>query len=534
MSYVALYRKFRPRIFDDVKGQDAAVTTLRNQVRTGRLQHAYLFCGTRGTGKTSAARIMARAVNCEHPENGNPCNECASCRAILSGSSMNVTEIDAASNNGVDNIRQIIEEVQYRPASGNFKVYIVDEVHMLSPGAFNALLKTLEEPPSYVLFILATTEAGKVPVTIQSRCQRYDFRRIRSSVIAERMRELLAEEGVEAEDRALAFIARKADGSMRDALSLLDQCMAFYMGRELTYERVLSALGEADTAAFGKLLRCLLRQDAGGAVRLFGRLVSNGLEIGQFAADLIWYFRNLLLIMASPEGVGVDLPEESKEELRALASQTDESSVMRCIRVLSDLQNTMRYASNRRVLAEIALIRLARPQTDRDLEGLRERVRELEDRMEQLQAGTVLTISAADAVLTNIEEAEKEDPEVLPAAPDELREIAANWGRVVGSLQDGFLKNQLKDAVPHFKPGDEEPKLFVEVRADLSERLVADPEKAQELEAEIVRLFGRSVPVELYRQKDKSPGVVRIGVEEAMRGRIAMEAEIADDEEFEE
>ena len=537
MSYVALYRKFRPRIFDDVKGQDAAVTTLRNQVRTGKLQHAYLFCGTRGTGKTSAARIMARAVNCEHPENGNPCNECPSCRAILSGSSMNVTEIDAASNNGVDNIRQLIEEVQYRPASGNYKVYISDEVHMLTPSAFDALLKTLEEPPSYVLFILATTEAGKVPPTIQSRCQRYDFRRIRSSVITERMRELLTEEGAEAEDRALAFVARKADGSMRDALSLLDQCMAFYMGRELTYERVLSALGEADTAAFGKLLRCLIRRDAGGAVRLFEKLVGGGLEIGQFVNDLIWYFRNLLLMMASPEGIGVDLPEESKEELRTLAAQTDEAYVMRCIRVLSDLQNTMRYASNRRVLTEIALIRLARPQTDTDLESLRERVRELEGRMEQLRAGAVPVPPPAASSSVSHEEPEEEEEgpsEVLPAAPEELREIAANWGRVVGSLQDGFLRNQLKDAVPHFKPEEAEPKLYVEIRADLSERLVADPEKARELEAEIVRQFKRSVPVELYRQKDKSPGAVRIGVEEAMRGRIAMPAEIADDEEFEE
>ena len=214
MSYVALYRKARPSVFDDVKGQDHIVTTLKNQVMAGRIQHAYLFCGTRGTGKTSIAKIMAKVVNCENPVNGNPCNECASCRQIAAGNSMNVIEIDAASNNGVDNIREIVEEVRYRPTQGKYKVYIIDEVHMLSQGAFNALLKTLEEPPSYVVFILATTEVGKIPVTILSRCQRYDFHRIDAATLVSRMRELVQREGVEAEERALQFIARSADGSM--------------------------------------------------------------------------------------------------------------------------------------------------------------------------------------------------------------------------------------------------------------------------------------------------------------------------------
>ena len=225
MSYTALYRKFRPERFEDVKGQDHIVTTLRNQIEADRIGHAYLFCGTRGTGKTTIAKIFAKAVNCEHPVDGSPCGECRSCRAIAAAASMNVIEIDAASNNGVDNIREIVDEVSYSPAEGRFKVYIIDEVHMLSIGAFNALLKTLEEPPSYVIFILATTEVHKIPVTILSRCQRYDFKRITIDTITGRLRELMVQEQQQVEEKALRYVAKAADGSMRDALSLLDQCI---------------------------------------------------------------------------------------------------------------------------------------------------------------------------------------------------------------------------------------------------------------------------------------------------------------------
>ena len=234
MSYTALYRKFRPDNFEDVKGQEHIVTTLKNQIKAERIGHAYLFTGTRGTGKTTVAKIFAKAVNCENPVEGSPCGNCASCRSIAGGASMNVIEIDAASNNGVDNIREIVDEVSYSPAEGKYKVYIIDEVHMLSIGAFNALLKTLEEPPSYVIFILATTEVHKIPITILSRCQRYDFRRITIDTIAGRMRDLMEAEQVQIEDKALRYVAKMADGSMRDGLSLLDQCIAFHLGQELT------------------------------------------------------------------------------------------------------------------------------------------------------------------------------------------------------------------------------------------------------------------------------------------------------------
>ena len=266
MSYVALYRKFRPQNFEDVKGQEHIVTTLKNQIKADRIGHAYLFCGTRGTGKTTIAKILAKAVNCEHPVDGSPCNECETCKAISAGTSMNVIEIDAASNNGVDNIREIREEVAYRPAEGRYKVYIIDEVHMLSTGAFNALLKTLEEPPSYVIFILATTEAHKIPITILSRCQRYDFRRITVDTISERLSELMEKEGTEVEEKAIRYIAKAADGSMRDALSLLDQCIAFYLGEKLTYEKALDVLGAVDMEVFSELLRKVLAQDTAGSI----------------------------------------------------------------------------------------------------------------------------------------------------------------------------------------------------------------------------------------------------------------------------
>lgn len=296
MGYTALYRKFRPQNFEDVKGQEHIVTTLKNQIKADRIGHAYLFCGTRGTGKTTIAKILAKAVNCEHPVDGSPCNECATCRAINEGTSMNVIEIDAASNNGVDNIREIREEVAYRPTQGNYKVYIIDEVHMLSTGAFNALLKTLEEPPSYVMFILATTEAHKIPITILSRCQRYDFRRITADTISARLMELMDKEGNDVEEKAIRYIAKAADGSMRDALSLLDQCIAFYLGETLTYEKVLENLGAVDTEVFSGLLRKILAQDTAGAIKILEDIIIQGREMGQFVTDFIWYLRNLLLI----------------------------------------------------------------------------------------------------------------------------------------------------------------------------------------------------------------------------------------------
>ena len=317
MSYTALYRKWRPRVFGDVKGQDHIVTTLQNQIRSERIGHAYLFCGTRGTGKTSVAKIFAKAVNCEHPEDGSPCGECPSCQQIQAGTSLNVVEIDAASNNGVENIREIRDQVQYPPTEGKYRVYIIDEVHMLSTGAFNALLKTLEEPPSYVIFILATTEVHKIPITVLSRCQRYDFRRITVDTIADRLKELTDAEGMAVEDRALRYVAKAGDGSMRDALSLLDQCAAFHYGETLTYENVLDVLGAVDNRVFRELFGALRNGQTKECILRLEEMVIQGRELSQFVADFIWFLRNLLILKTADEAEELlDMSEDSSGRMR--------------------------------------------------------------------------------------------------------------------------------------------------------------------------------------------------------------------------
>lgn len=326
MAYQALYRKWRPLEFEDVKGQEHIVTTLKNQIRADRIGHAYLFCGTRGTGKTTVAKIFAKAVNCEHPVDGSPCGECPTCKAIAEGRSMNVIEIDAASNNGVDNIREIRDEVQYSPTEGRYKVYIIDEVHMLSIGAFNALLKTLEEPPAYVIFILATTEAHKIPVTILSRCQRYDFHRISIETIAGRLSQLMEAEHINVEEKAIRYVAKAADGSMRDALSLLDQCIAFYLGQDLKYENVLEVLGAVDTAVFAEMLSYILKADTYACMQLLEQIIMQGRDLGQFVSDFVWYLRNLLLVKTTDdEAKAEDIIDVSADNLEQLKKTVNRS-----------------------------------------------------------------------------------------------------------------------------------------------------------------------------------------------------------------
>ena len=376
MSYTALYRKWRPAAFDDVKGQDHIVQTLKNQIVSGRIGHAYLFCGTRGTGKTSIAKIFARAVNCENPADGSPCGQCPICRAIAEGSSMNVVEIDAASNNGVDNIREIREEVTYRPTEGRYKVYIIDEVHMLSIGAFNALLKTLEEPPEYVIFILATTEVHKIPITILSRCQHYDFKRISIETITDRMKELMEVEHVDVEEKALRYIAKAADGSMRDALSLLDQCIAFYLGQKLTYDNVLEVLGAVDTDVFSRLLRKTIARDVAGVLDIVEELIMQGRELTQLAADFTWYLRNLLLVKTSDNIEDVlDVSTENMMQLKEEAEMIETDALLRYIRIFSELSGQLRYATQKRVMLEVALIKLCTPAMETNQDSLLERIR---------------------------------------------------------------------------------------------------------------------------------------------------------------
>ena len=388
--YMALYRKYRPRTFEDVRGRDVIVRTLKNQIIYDRIAHSYLFCGTRGTGKTTIAKIFAKAVNCEDPRDGSPCGECPSCRAIGADASLNVVEMDAASNNGVDDIRNIIEQVAYSPTQGNYRVYIIDEVHMLSTAAFNALLKTLEEPPSYAIFILATTEPNKLPVTILSRCQRYDFGRLSTETIEGRLREVADAEELRVEDKALRYIASAADGSMRDGLSLLDQCNAFNYGNEiLTYDKTLEILGAVDTRVFSKLYGHIHEGQVADALKVLDDVLMQGREMMQFVADYLWYLRNLMLLRASESTKdSLDISADNLEQMIEDARKSEMSEIMRGIRIFSSLVEQIRYSASRRILTEMAIIRAARGKmggaedgAEDQLDTLRNRIRELEQRL---------------------------------------------------------------------------------------------------------------------------------------------------------
>lgn len=449
MSYTALYRKFRPGRFENVKGQEHIVTTLQNQIKADRIGHAYLFCGTRGTGKTSIAKIFARAVNCENPAEGSPCGECASCKAIAAGVSMNVIEIDAASNNGVDNIREIVDEVSYSPAEGRFKVYIIDEVHMLSIGAFNALLKTLEEPPSYVIFILATTEVHKIPITILSRCQRYDFRRISIETIAERLRELMEQEQVQVEEKALRYIAKTADGSMRDALSLLDQCIAFHFGQELTYDKALDVLGAVDTEVFSRLLRHVIGREVTGCIGLLEEIVMQGRELSQFVTDFTWYLRNLLLLQSSDDIEDIiDVSSDNLLRLKEESGMLETETLMRYIRIFSELSGQIKYAPQKRILIEIALIKLCRPDMERDIGSVAERVRVIEEQLENGVVAVAAVGAGAGAGAGESVSASVPAKERLPlpkAVPEDVQAAVSRWPDIVESA-DMPMKQYLKEA----------------------------------------------------------------------------------------
>ena len=535
MSYTALYRKFRPDNFDDVKGQDHIVTTLTNQIKANRIGHAYLFCGTRGTGKTTVAKILAKAVNCEHPVNGSPCNECAMCKAIQAGTAMNVIEIDAASNNGVDNIREIREEVAYRPTEGKYKVYIIDEVHMLSTGAFNALLKTLEEPPSYVIFILATTEAHKIPITILSRCQRYDFHRISIDTIAARLSELLTAEGVEAEEKAVRYVAKKGDGSMRDALSLLDQCISFYLGQVLTYDKVLDVLGAVDTEVFSRLLRKVLSGDVTGSIHVLEDLITGGRELGQFVSDFTWYMRNLLLVKTSenPEEA-IDVSSENLKLLKEESGMTDVETLMRYIRIFSDLSNQIRFASQKRVLVEIALIKLCRPAMETNLDSVLERLRVLEKQMEERPVQQVIVRESEaggagepGAAVTGTATVQQQKPQ--KAAPEDLQKIVAGWRAIVGQTT-GLFKQSLQRAVPKYNGETGDPILYVEFQDFLGMNYVDNPEAKKELQDIIVARTGKSVEIHmLVANKHQHTNLAQITVDDALRENIHMDIVVEED-----
>ena len=376
--YQALYRKWRPRTFEDVVGQDHITDTLRRQVATGRLSHAYLFTGTRGTGKTTCAKILARAVNCERPVDGDPCNECPSCRGIEDGSILDVLELDAASNNGVDQIRALRDEAIYTPAAVRKRVYIVDEVHMLSVAAFNALLKILEEPPAHLMFILATTELQKVPATIKSRCQQFAFKRIAPKTIADRLRYVAGAEGIELAPEAADLLARLADGGLRDGLSLLDQCSG---GGAVTEQTVLDTLGLAGNRRTAAILDCAAREDTAGALDALDELYREGKDMGALLSELTTLVRDLLIRKTAPEGGSALLVGGyGEKELRALGQRFTAAELIQCMRILQAAQADLYRSSSRRLDVELCLIRLCDRRLSDTPEGILARLSRLEER----------------------------------------------------------------------------------------------------------------------------------------------------------
>ena len=556
MSYTALYRKFRPAEFGDVKGQDHIITTLQNQIKANRIGHAYLFCGTRGTGKTTVAKIFAKAVNCEHPVDGSPCGECEMCRSIAAGTSMNVIEIDAASNNGVDNIREIKEEVTYRPTEGRYKVYIIDEVHMLSSGAFNALLKTLEEPPEYVIFILATTEVHKIPVTIMSRCQHYDFKRITIETISNRMLDLMAEEHVEVEDKAIRYIAKAADGSMRDALSLLDQCIAFYLGQKLTYDHVLEVLGAVDTDVFSQLLRSVIRRDVPKVLNTVEELVMQGRELTQLAADFTWYLRNLLLVKTSDmiEDV-LDVSTENMMQLKEEAEMIEADMLLRYIRIFSELSEQLRYATQKRVLLEVALIKLCTPAMEVGTDSLLDRIRAMEEKLEQGlsaaaqgQAGATGGIPGGmyaggypegaypdgfaggypggmnDQGYPGGHPGAAVKKEVPPAIPDDVQEVVKNFRSIADDVS-APASIYLKKARLSLGGGN---RLLIVMPDSMGASVVGREDHKEELESLIEQRIGKKVEVEV-RQVEEGRRFEDTFIDiEALANKINMEITVED------
>ena len=444
-TYQALYRKYRPQTFDDVSGQMAITQTLKTQLQTGRMSHAYLFTGSRGTGKTSCAKILAKAVNCLNPDNGNPCNCCEACRSIDDGSCMDVLEIDAASNNGVDNVRMLRDDAIYTPSQVKMRVYIIDEVHMLSISAFNALLKIIEEPPEHLLFILATTELHKVPATILSRCQRFSFRRISQEDIAARLQYVAYQENIDLDDGAARVIARLADGGMRDGLSLLDQCASATAG-ELTAERVYACLGIAGEQKCGELMGYIAQHNSSKALELFNRLYTEGKDLTAMLDELACLCRDLLVLKtAGNAGITMLSGVASDREVLELTKMLSSSELVRMMNLLQSCMQSFTRSVSRRMDAELCILEMCQPELNLDAKALNARLTRLE---EQLKSGAFV-MAAAPAAQKQGKTEDYDDgdrppmpgDEDAPPCEDELPPEPVNeapmgfWSELVGSVR---------------------------------------------------------------------------------------------------
>ncbi|MDY4507526.1 MAG: DNA polymerase III subunit gamma/tau [Candidatus Faecousia sp.] len=502
-AYQALYRKYRPQTFDDVSGQLAVTQTLKTQIISGRLSHAYLFTGSRGTGKTSCAKILAKAVNCLHPDNGNPCNCCEACRAIDSGSCMDVLEIDAASNNGVDNVRDLRDDAIYTPSQVKMRVYIIDEVHMLSISAFNALLKIIEEPPEHLLFILATTELHKVPATILSRCQRFAFRRISQEDIAARLQYVAYQENIDLDDGAARVLARLADGGMRDGLSLLDQCASATTG-ELTAERVYTCLGIAGEQKCGELMGYIAVHDTKSALSLFNRLYAEGKDLGALLDEMACLTRDLLVLKtAGNAGITMLSGVASDQETLALTKALGSGELVRIMeRIQTTLASFTRSAS-RRMDAELCIVELCQPELSLDVQSVNARLTRLE---EQLKSGAFVPAKPAKAAKVEAEPEEERppfpddadippEPGDVPAEPQQDDTPVGFWSELCGGV-----RKELKPPISGFFAGTPNAPVQGALIGDRLELRCANDFTAQMLDKpEILEVAGRKASAMLGR-----------------------------------
>jgi DNA polymerase-3 subunit gamma/tau len=433
----ALYRAYRPQTFDDMVGQRHVIKTLKNQIKNDNIGHAYLFTGTRGTGKTSTAKIFARAVNCLNSVDQEPCNKCETCESILNDNTIDTIEIDAASNNSVDDIRELRESVKYSPTNCKYKVYIIDEVHMLSQGAFNALLKTLEEPPSYVIFILATTEPHKIPATILSRCQRFDFKRVTVDEMVKRMQDICAGENIEAEEKALNLIATNSQGALRDALSILDQCMSFGEDK-ITYDDVVELMGTVNIDQLFDLSQYIIDQDIKKSLQSLNEFISWGKDIRNLVNDLISHFRNIMVCKVSKDMEDIlSLPEDTIEKIFKQSEGVEINSLIRILNVLSETQDSIKSSSNQRVMVEVAVMKIAQPTFEDSKEALLDRIENLEKIIESGNIRIAPQSSGEEAYVNTklAEEIHTETKHYEEVKSEDVELVESSWKEVLKQIK---------------------------------------------------------------------------------------------------
>lgn len=520
MAYQAIYRRWRPLVFDDVVGQNHITTTLKNQVMNDACAHAYLFCGTRGTGKTSTAKILSRAVNCLNPQNGNPCNECEVCRGLLDESILDVIELDGASKNKVENIREIIDDVNFTPTVAKKKVYIIDEVHMVTQQAFNALLKTLEEPPAHVMFILATTELNKVPITVLSRCQQFDFRRITNSDIAGRMGEILSADGFTFDESALSLIAELGDGSMRDSLSVLDKCVGA-IDNHLSFDTVVSVTGIAETEALYDLAYAVACGDTKSAILKISDIIEKGKELGLFAERFIKYLRDILVVKVTgkPE-IFLNTSEENAKKIAELSENFSKERLVRAIELMSEAYNLTRSSSFSRTVYEMSVVKMCEPETQDTQVALLDRIAVLE---EKLAKGDFVVAEKKPAKAKEPEKEFKEEtvtpkqeekkdsektPEVKAEIPEEKKttsggDIASRWPEIINHIK----KNGGMPIYPHLalvsaKMVNGRFCVVFGENAALSKSVVAKPSNIDLIKSAVLAVTGETVDVVCVTPKE--------------------------------